>query len=273
MNISNLNPKSEGANRNSNFELLRIISMFMILISHANGFTIGLPDKECFDINPISALTRIFFESISIVAVDIFILISGWFSIKYSSKGLLKFLYQTCFIVTIMTLVGWALGEPFMNANILHCVFFSELWFVPVYGCLFIMAPVLNSFAEHASKQQYKSLLIAYFIFQTYVGIIRPGDMPFAHGYSIINFIGLYLLSRYIRLHGKEYIKYGPIIWGLCLLVMVFMLYIDCYYSPNVPIAKNLALAYNSPLVILCALGIIMCFSTMKHNYIPLMSH
>lgn len=64
-------------NRNSNIEGLRIIAMFMILMLHVNNFSIGEPTTaEAVDA-PIPTLARCVFESISLISVNLFVLISG----------------------------------------------------------------------------------------------------------------------------------------------------------------------------------------------------
>lgn len=46
-------------NRDSNFELLRVISMFMVLGLHANFIALGEPSAEYIGANPIGAFLAI----------------------------------------------------------------------------------------------------------------------------------------------------------------------------------------------------------------------
>ena len=41
--------------RTSNFELLRLVAMFLVLTLHGYGVALGLPSKEDFQISPLSA--------------------------------------------------------------------------------------------------------------------------------------------------------------------------------------------------------------------------
>ena len=85
-----------GKERLSNFELLRMIAMFLVLLVHADFFSLGEPTAEECVTNPVDVIPRLLFWSLSIACVDIFVLISGWFGIKPRVKGICNFLFQ-CF--------------------------------------------------------------------------------------------------------------------------------------------------------------------------------
>lgn len=63
--------------RNSSIELLRMLAIFMVLLVHANYYSLGAPSIQGVKINSIDSFWRIFFEAASIVSVNVFILISG----------------------------------------------------------------------------------------------------------------------------------------------------------------------------------------------------
>ena len=87
--------------RESNFELLRIIAMFMVLILHADFQALGAPTRADIISSPITSTLKVFFEMASIVAVNVFILISGWFGIRPSIKGFCKFAFQYLFFSVV----------------------------------------------------------------------------------------------------------------------------------------------------------------------------
>lgn len=68
------------AARESNIELLRIITMMMVLLLHANvaiGPFTQLSDAD----NGVEEFIRLFMEIACVVSVNAFIMISGWFGI------------------------------------------------------------------------------------------------------------------------------------------------------------------------------------------------
>ena len=82
------------------------------------------------------------------------------------------------------------------------CLFLLKSnWFIKAYLGLYILTPVLNTFVKIANKSQIKLFLIVFFTYQTIYGWY--GAVPFfAQGHSTLSFIGLYILGRYLNLHG-----------------------------------------------------------------------
>lgn len=72
-------------NRRSNIELLIIIAMLLVLILHANSLSNGLPTINDLA-NPISSFARLSIQTLANVAVNVFVLISGWWGVKFSWK-------------------------------------------------------------------------------------------------------------------------------------------------------------------------------------------
>lgn len=79
--VNNINAEDE--NRQSNLEALRILSMLMVLNLHSfHGFSHGFGVMQMLDI---------FRESTSICAVNVFLLISGCFGIRWRFKSIIVF--------------------------------------------------------------------------------------------------------------------------------------------------------------------------------------
>ena len=186
--------------RESNFELLRIIAMFLVLVVHADYFSLGRPSFEEYTSYPLSSVTRILIESISIVCLNVFVLISCWFGIHFKWRSLLNFLFQVFFFgVLIYAFCILFLKAPFNLKGILACFQITSWnWFVKSYLLLYLISPVLNAFCEKASQKQFLTVLSGFFIFQTIYGF--SGSAKFIEqGYSTMSFIGLYLLAQFVR--------------------------------------------------------------------------
>ena len=68
--------------RESNFEAARILAMILVVLVHANYFSLGGIDRSDIITLPSSSFMRIFLEQLCIVGVNLFILISGWFGVR-----------------------------------------------------------------------------------------------------------------------------------------------------------------------------------------------
>lgn len=243
--------------RDSRFELLRIVAMFMVLVLHANFLVLHFPGTKVLHAYTLQAMTRISFEMLSLVAVNLFVMISGWWGIRPSLGGFAKFLFQSIFIISFMYGVGIATGKADFNiAGIRECVFFTQGWFVVTYAALYLLAPVLNSYVATVSGKSFKQLLIAFFAFQTIYGWMAPETNNISFGYSVFSFAGLYLLARYMRLYGQHLLCYGKWLWLGSLISSILLYAIPVWYGTRC--LDYMVMAYSSPTTILGALGLLM---------------
>ena len=187
--------------RSSNFELLRIIAMILVMIVHADFRSLGIPTSFELHNSFISSLCRLSIESISIICVNVFVLISGWFGIKPTFKKFSAFIFQlffiNCFVIIFVLLVQ---KEPLSLKDIVMSFFYLKgFWFVKAYIALFIIAPILNLFLESASKRQITMILTSYFVFQTIFDCLYSGTAWICSGLSLPSMAFLYLLAGFIR--------------------------------------------------------------------------
>lgn len=238
--------------RQSNFELLRLLLMFMVLCIHAN-FPLGIPDSfhNSHDILCVAI------DSLSICAVNCFVMISGWFSIKATTKGFLKFLFQCLFFSSICLIFQLSYYGQVSLRQIPSIIYVGKYhWFVISYMALYLFAPLLNYFVEKASKSQLLSFIILFFTFQVLYGWFVDSYTS-AGGFSGFSFFGLYLLARYFRLYFKgRKSPFKPFLLYLFSCLCVFLLY---------PLIEfEASFRYSNPFVILAALALTICFSRIK---------
>ena len=262
-----------GKLRQSNIELARLLSMFFILVIHANMISLAKPDSLELSHNPISVVVRYLFESIGIVSVDVFVMISGWFLIKTRTKGVLSFIYQIVFL--------WGGGYIFMlltnNAEfsikgVLHCFAFTPWdWFIKAYLVLLIIAPILNSFIQNTSEKLQRTIIFWFFFFMCTYGWIGGAGRFFVDGYGPLSFIGLYLLSNYIRninefktvpLRVKQVFNLNKYIDLLIFIISAILNTIIGVVSLKLDIpAYRFVYSYINPLVIIGAIYFLLFFS------------
>ena len=117
---------------------------------------------------------RIFFEALSIVCVNVFVLISGWFGIRPSLKGVSRFIFQCLFFLIGLYVVTLLIGTSTLSLKgIAGCFAATELnWFIKEYLLLYILSSVLNAFLESSNRKFFRNVLIAYFAFVCTYGCI-----------------------------------------------------------------------------------------------------
>lgn len=184
--------------RQSNIELLRILSIFLILIVHADFLIIGTPNTEEIIANPLSTTTRVFFEMISIICVDIFVFISGWFGIHFSLRGIFKLIFQIIFIQSLIYLFSSITGHgQFSIFGLL--MLDKSFWFIKAYIGLYILSPLINNFVKNSTTKSIIIILLSYYTFQTIYAWITDGAWFLNGGYCITSLSAIYLLARFMQ--------------------------------------------------------------------------
>lgn len=254
--------------RQSNFELLRLLSMFMILALHANFFALHSPSFEDCVKNPANTFFQNLLEFICIPSVNVFVLISGYFSIRPGVRNVSNLLFQYFYysIGILLLFVMWGgVTLPDILKTLLITFSFNNYWFLGSYLCLMFLSPFLNAYINQCSKQNLLYWIILFFMFQFCTDIFYV-LADFKGGASCLSFVGLYLFGRYIRLYGGalfEFNKYGD----LAIYVVICLASICLIYAPNeflYGILLSKFMAYNSPLVIISSIFLFLFFSKLK---------
>ena len=254
--------------RDSNIELLRVIAMFLVLLVHADFFSLGAPTMLDIQTNTLDRTLRIFFEALSIVCVNVFVLISGWFGIRPCLRGASTFIFQCLFFLIGLYIITLLIGTSSFSLNgILGCFAATKSnWFIKAYLLLYIISPVLNAFVEHTSKSTFRNVLIAFFAFTCTYGWRGAAEFML-RGYTPLFFIGLYLLARYIRIYQPWFSRFSTLTYVslyifFSILVTVFCiipsLYLNIHFQPYWD--------YISPSTIICSIFLFIAFTKFRFN-------
>ncbi len=247
--------------RQSNIELLRIIATIFILVLHTDFFSIGSPSMEELHAEPVWTLVRLAVQYATLVGVDVFVLISGWFGMRLRLSSVAKLIFQCAFFGYLVMAVCYAAGLIQLSGVLLVMeALGARHWFVVCYIGLMILAPALNSFVETAPRRQLTVALIAFFAFQTLYGNLVPRQSAMQMGYSTMSFIGLYLIARYIKVYKSDICNWNG--WKYTYLASVVATV--ALAVSLLPTGFDYMLSYISPLNILAALSLLLAFAGMR---------
>ena len=255
-------------------ELLRIVSMVLVLITHACYVSLGPPTQADITASYSSSIMRSLSESLSDVGVNTFILISGWFGIRSRLSRFVEFIFQIYFLEVLLYAMMKVLG---LTGTIgidgwIELFFFryGTYWFIKAYIVLYIFAPLLNAFVENCSRKQLQFFLISFYVVQTIYGFyINIGW--FSNGYSPMSFMGLYLLARYMRLYPSWFAKFDKSV-DVTLYFLVSLITALCSLSMTYFFGKvGTVLFQNScPLMIISSVYFFLFFTkiSFQNNYV-----
>lgn len=190
--------------RKSNFELLRIVCAFLVLLLHYIPFR-GDISPETFSNNTYNVIFSLELKSLGFVCVNCFILISGYFGIKWSLKSFLNY----TFIILFWTVFSLLLTNEYVSLwggvkKILGL--YTVNWFVRAYTCLYMFAPLLNKFIENSSEKEFRHFLFVFYLVSTYMGWIFKTAPEFEQGLTFVSLSGLYLIGAYLKKYGTSYL-------------------------------------------------------------------
>lgn len=212
--------------RKSNIELFRILLILMVIILHYFNAEMGGAL-----VHTVPGSINYYFihlvESLCIVAVNGFVLITGYFSYKKEnikvSKATNLILIMIFWGLLLSLLTVFVLRPEGINMQVIEDIIKSATnqWFVIIYCILYSLIPFLNKVINNISQNSYKTLLVIglifFYLWPSFYTKITISDA----GYGIVNFVYLYFIGAYIRkYHEKDKRVFSPLIIYLgCALI------------------------------------------------------
>ena len=257
----------QGKVRQSNFELLRIITMLLVVATHVNFYSLGWPTSDDMATEPSTTIAKLFFESLTICCVNVFVLISGWFGIRPSWGKFRRFIFQ-CFFFSFGILIAAILFNkvtigPSLLKEIAISLTLKDYWFIPSYILLYLLSPVLNAFVDSGTKKTLGSIVLCFFIFEFIYGWVYSLN-GFNSGYTTISFIGLYLLGRYLRKYPCSLTQLKPSVDFFIYFLVGVINTIACIVMLKHGHTINRFFYYTCPFVVIQSIFLLLSFSKIK---------
>lgn len=254
--------------RNISLDLLRIISMIMIIMLHIGSHGgILLKTKG----NMALHCVQLFIEALCIVSINVFVLISAYFLVDQNFRigKMIRIILEVWFYSWMILLLCRMLG---FDVNVRQAVFpisFSQNWFATAYIGLYLIFPILNIVIKNIGKRQLQVIIILLCIMLGIWSDVIPSSNPFGAnpGASTVWFIVLYFIGAYIK-------KYPIAIctktcWGgyiVCTVLLVFAQLLMIKVGNKFPVLSILSedmyyYRYNSIFVVLASIALFVGFT------------
>lgn len=255
--------------RESNIELLRIISMLLIVAHHFavhSGFVLPLG----FSINKFVVQILAFGGKLG---VDLFVLISGYFMVKseFKIRKLIQLLIQTSFYSIVIYFLTLSItGADNLEAFLHACVplIYDIYWFVTVYVVLYVFSGFINRFIYSLNQKQHLKLVVGLAI----VFSVLPTFLDsWINAGLYLWFVVLYLIAAYIRLYNPDFLKHHALMAGILLYSVILLSRGLCDYISNfVPSLVETTVYYpneNNTFVLVVAILLFAGFRDLKIGY------
>lgn len=196
-----------------NMELLRIVAMMMVVMLHYLGKGNLLPSLTgSMNVNGYVAWGM---ESLCIVAVNVYMLISGYFLVESGFKPgravelICQVLFYTILVPVVLVALGIISIDVFSLNHILETVLpvqMTHYWFITAYMVMYLLSPVLSTAAKTMKKEQLRNTVIALLLFFAVSKSVLPFQLALDNlGYDGLWFICVFLVAAYIRLYGLDF--------------------------------------------------------------------
>ncbi len=269
--------------RNSSIELLKIIAIILIVISHSvpygayTEYVSRIKLELCT--SSISNLFLVFLRYLGSIGNCIFIVCSSYYlldSKKINISKIIKIVLYSIIISGALLIISSITGlhdNVSLNSfrSIMHEL--TDYWFIWCYLLLYLVHHFLNIIIEHLSKKQLLSFCI--FLIISY-GLLNPIVNAFlAYNFLyynlIIGYIMIYFIVAYYKLYGNKIFKNKnrTILLMLSSIVFLFLSVITINYlglKYNIFNNKLLLLnKFDNPLIIIFCISLFNIF--IKKDY------
>lgn len=260
--------------RSSNFEALRIVCMLLIVAGHMTMW-------HDFQSDTVNRYVHCAIMPFFCVAVNCFVLISGWFGIKFKPDKIFSLNNTLTFWVLLICAITLFIGFHEINIKkdilLLVPLVTKKYWFITVYVALCLLAPYLNILVNALSKEDFRKLLVTciclFVALPTLGAIFNFESITLDSGYGIVNFTVLYLTGRYMRLY-KNPKRHALIYLGIYFVMMACCGLFQVLYSKILGFEFTTLMSYDTFFVFFGAIALFCSFSRLNfaNKYINLLA-
>lgn len=267
--------------RNSSIELLRIISLVGVVILHYNNGEIGGGFKYVNE-GSLNQYYLFFTENMFICAVNLFMLISAYFLSTTNNRKLIKIVELIVQVIVfkiavyVLTVIGGS--ATFSLKSFFKCLLPAN-YFVILYSVVYVVSPYINLLLDKLNRETFKRLvLMLVFIFSiwtiivdfmenvsgiTFNGLSTVGMYGSQYGYTIVNFILIYIIGAYIKRNNVK-ISIPKSLYGI--LVTLTIMFVASILEHRLGFSMICTWNYNNPLVILFSVFVFLLFLNIQFN-------
>lgn len=256
--------------RDSNIELLRLVCMFLIVFQHCIHLC-AFPEVWDTSVMSVEVGVASVLLGLTYIGVNCFVLISGYYGIKLKLRSALN-IYLIC---AIYALIGYLLHLYIDGAHVgmgllyhsIFCISHSKLWFVKCYVGLMLLSPLLNAAIQNMQQRTYQWILLLLTILNVYFGFIWNDGLFNSDGYTIANFVYIYLIGGYIsRYVDMEWIRKHRI-WNVSVYIATSLLWAGGIVLQRYIQTTWDEWGYNNPFTLIGAISFFMLFLSIPKFY------
>ncbi len=258
--------------RNASLDLLRILSMLLIILMHSIDHTGVLEASSKAGIGTF-VLVR-FLYMLTQISVNCYVMLSGYFLVRsrFRLKKIVEIWMEVAFYSFVIKLIFMMIGEiPFSAVALLSCffpIFTGRYWFITIYIGMYLLSPFLNIAIRAMDKKTHGLLILTLGLLFSAWNSIHPSfaGMNSGGGWGLAWFVVLYITAAWFSLYyvpsGKAILK--MLLWlGISAIVSL----VFCIPGGKISLVQRVAgtwFHYNSLPVFLSTVLVFSSFLDLK---------
>lgn len=202
------------------------------------------------------------------IGVPLFVMISGYFGIKWSFRGLARLLSKAYILFAPLAIAGCVIGGNLEIKTLLQnamVVGFNNLWFLNVYLYLFLVSPVINQYLKDADGKKRTFLLLILAFMNFYIGNITQSDQALIDGKNLTNFLFLYVVGNTLHYYQTKInvisIRKLTSVYVLTNIILVFCFMYVPFLAGKI---WKYSFDYNSPVMYFNCIMVFIIFSKLN---------
>lgn len=247
--------------RNSSIELLRLIAMFFVVLSHCSVHGAFPRTSSNFSFN--SCLLD--WMTLGNLGTDIFVVLTGWnlYGKKFSFKSIFNLIVQV-WTTSMLGLIVYSILENEMSAGVVIKSMFPIIsgswWFATAYFVMILLTPYINAFVLNTSRTQFRYCLLTMIILWCIIPTFSSSDM---YGNQLAQIIMFYLIGAYLRKYPSNFFNHRKhamligLISGMFLLLSSVVIRMFNSYITLLPFRTTMLYGRTSVLVICCTVSMV----------------
>ncbi len=253
---------SKYSQRESSFELMRIIAQYMIIAYH---ILLVFFYNE-YD-NP-ELLFKVMWIPLH-VAVPCYVLVSGYFGIRFNLRGLFRIIANLFVYGLVLYLLKCFVffDSHFVIRRTLFFISSTGQWFIRIYMYLFLLAPLINKAIRNLTITNRLMLIGLLAWISCWCGFMNF-EPSLYEGKNLVHFVFLYLLGNTLSVYKEKLNQIATYKVVIAYLLINIISAGGGYYAlmkhPHNPLVYNLFFSYNSMILILNAILFFMFFMRIK---------
>ena len=252
--------------REYSFDLLRVISMFMVIVVHVSN----VYSRSYGIISNQSYIISLIFNTISRISVPIFLMISGALLLdrEFNKKKYIERIKKFLILIIVWDAI-YLYWEYIYLGNTYHPVwklliepYRAHLWFLYTIIILYLLQPIMKWILDKSNLTVKITLLSIWFIFST-LSLISS---TIANVFTIFSYMGFFIIGKYLYEFIKKYITPKHNLLEITIIIICVTISIILNYFSSVKYDRfyNLFFAYRTPFIILASIAF---FALIITNY------